>query len=59
MAAIRPFRHLIVYSLMLRRIEQAWQARADEPTPAQRLARRSRAPHCPEARRAALTAAWP
>jgi hypothetical protein len=34
MAAIRPFRHLIVYPAMLRNIERAWQARAGEPTPA-------------------------
>jgi len=29
MAAIKPFRHLIVYPLMLRDFEQSWQARAD------------------------------
>ena len=29
MAAIRPFRHLIVYPAMLRRIEREWQARAE------------------------------
>ena len=34
MAAIRPFRHLIVYPAMIRRIEREWPARADEPTPA-------------------------
>ena len=33
MAAIRPFRHLIVYPLMMRQIEREWRAR-DEPTPA-------------------------
>jgi hypothetical protein len=27
MAAIRPFRHLIVYPAMLRGIERAWRAR--------------------------------
>ena len=27
MAAIRPFRHLIVYPAMLRRIEQIWNRR--------------------------------
>jgi Protein of unknown function (DUF2867) len=32
MAAIRPFRHLIVYPPMLRQIERAWRARNDEPT---------------------------
>jgi len=34
MAAIRPFRHLIVYPQMLRQIEQAWRPRAGDPTPA-------------------------
>lgn len=34
MAAIKPFRHLIVYPPMLRQIEQTWQRAADEPTPA-------------------------
>jgi hypothetical protein len=34
MAAIRPFRHLIVYPQMMRRIERDWQAHADDPTPA-------------------------
>jgi len=29
MAAIRPFRHVIVYPPMLRQIERTWQARAD------------------------------
>jgi len=33
MAAIRPFRHLIVYPPMLRQIEREWQARAGDPTP--------------------------
>jgi Protein of unknown function (DUF2867) len=32
MAAIRPFRHLIVYPSMLRQIDRIWRARADEPT---------------------------
>jgi hypothetical protein len=32
MAAIRPFRHLIVYPSMLRQIDRVWRARADEPT---------------------------
>jgi hypothetical protein len=31
MAAIRPFRHLIVYPAMLREIERVWRARTDEP----------------------------
>jgi hypothetical protein len=35
MAAIRPFRHLIVYPPMMRQIEWDWQARAGDPTPAQ------------------------
>ena len=34
MAAIRPFRHLIVYPPMLREIEREWRARAGEPTAA-------------------------
>jgi hypothetical protein len=34
MAAIRPFRHLIVYPSMMREIEQEWRAGAGEPTPA-------------------------
>jgi hypothetical protein len=34
MAAIRPFRHLIVYPPMMRQIEREWQARAEGPTPA-------------------------
>jgi hypothetical protein len=29
MAAIRPFRHLIVYPAMLRRIEREWQSRSE------------------------------
>jgi hypothetical protein len=32
MAAIRPFRHLIVYPPMLRRIERQWRAGAGDPT---------------------------
>ena len=34
MAAIRPFRHLIVYPAMMRRIEREWRARTRSPTPA-------------------------
>jgi hypothetical protein len=34
MAAIKPFRHLLVYPPMLRRIEREWRAGAGEPTPA-------------------------
>jgi hypothetical protein len=34
MAAIRPFRHLIVYPSMLRQIEREWRARAGDSTPA-------------------------
>ena len=44
MAAIRPFRHLIVYPAMMRQIEREWRARGDEPTPGDRN-RRSHAPH--------------
>src|SRR5437870_2682954 len=31
MAAIKPFRHLIVYPRMIREIGRTWQARADDP----------------------------
>jgi hypothetical protein len=34
MAAIRPFRHLIVYPPLMRQIERAWRARTGERTPA-------------------------
>jgi hypothetical protein len=34
MAAIRPFRHLIVYPAILREGEREWRARPGEPTPA-------------------------
>jgi Protein of unknown function (DUF2867) len=34
MAAIRPFRHLVVYPAMMREIGQGWRAGAGEPTPA-------------------------
>jgi uncharacterized protein DUF2867 len=34
MAAIRPFRHLIVYPPLIREIEREWRARPGEPTPA-------------------------
>jgi len=33
MIAIRPFRHLIVYPVMLREIEREWRVRAGQPTP--------------------------
>lgn len=32
MAAIKPFRHLIVYPAMLREFERSWQARAEART---------------------------
>jgi hypothetical protein len=32
LAAIRPFRHLIVYPLMMREIERAWRAQAGDRT---------------------------
>jgi uncharacterized protein DUF2867 len=32
MAAIRPFRHLIVYPAVLRELERTWRAGADDPT---------------------------
>jgi hypothetical protein len=45
MAAIAPFRHLIVYPPMLRGIERAWRVRAGDPIPARDSARmRSVAP---------------
>jgi hypothetical protein len=34
MAAIKPFRHLIVYPPMLQQIERVWRTRAGEPTSA-------------------------
>ena len=34
MAAITPFRHLIVYPPMMRQIGREWRARARDPTPA-------------------------
>jgi len=34
MAAIKPFRHLIVYPAMMRQIERNWRARVGEPRPA-------------------------
>jgi hypothetical protein len=34
MAAIKPFRHLIVYPPMMRQIERRWRASAGGPTPA-------------------------
>jgi hypothetical protein len=34
MAAIRPFRHLIVYPPLMRLTEREWRARAGDPTPA-------------------------
>jgi hypothetical protein len=34
MAAIRPFRHQIVYPPLLREIEREWRASAGDPTPA-------------------------
>src|SRR2546423_4373735 len=34
MAAIRPFRHLVVYPAMLREVERAWRARGGGRTPA-------------------------
>jgi Protein of unknown function (DUF2867) len=33
MAAIRPFRHLLVYPPMLQEFERMWRTRADDPTP--------------------------
>jgi hypothetical protein len=35
MAAIAPFRHLVVYPLMMRDIEREWRASAGDPAPAQ------------------------
>jgi hypothetical protein len=32
MAAIKPFRHTIIYPPMLRQVERAWRERADDPT---------------------------
>jgi hypothetical protein len=33
MAAIRPFRHMIVYPRMLREIGRTWRARTGDPAP--------------------------
>ncbi len=33
MAAIRPFRHQIVYPAMMRQIGRSWRLRTDDPTP--------------------------
>jgi hypothetical protein len=30
MAAIKPFRHMVVYPVMLREFELSWQAHADD-----------------------------
>jgi hypothetical protein len=38
MAAIRPFRHLIVYPPMLRQIGREWRERADDPPAARPIA---------------------
>ena len=38
MAAIKPFRHLIVYPPMMRKIGRDWRAGVGEPTPATRIA---------------------
>jgi Protein of unknown function (DUF2867) len=37
MAAIGPFRHLIVYPALMRRIEREWRSIAADPTPPQAL----------------------
>ncbi len=34
MAAIRPFRHRIVYPSIMREIERAWRSRTSDPTAA-------------------------
>jgi len=34
MAAIKPFRYLIVYPALMRQIEREWEASTGEPTPA-------------------------
>jgi hypothetical protein len=34
MAAIRPFRHLIVYPALIRQIERTWREASSDPTPA-------------------------
>src|SRR3989449_10809431 len=36
MAAIRPFRHMIVYPPLMRLIQREWRARAGHPAPARR-----------------------
>jgi hypothetical protein len=34
MAAITPFRHLIVYPALVRQIERGWRATVHDPSPA-------------------------
>jgi hypothetical protein len=34
MAAIKPFRYLIIYPPLMREIGREWRERADKPTPA-------------------------
>jgi hypothetical protein len=38
MAAIRPFRHLVVYPAMMRDVERWWSARVGEPAERTRVA---------------------
>jgi hypothetical protein len=39
MGAITPFRHLLVYPLIMRQIEREWRASPDEPAPDRRSVR--------------------
>jgi len=50
MAAIRPFRHLIVYPALMRQIEQTWRARAGDLTSAPRSPRSATHPESPVGR---------
>jgi len=45
MAAIAPFRHVIVYPSMMRQIEQRWRAYAGDPVP--RAGEQAGADHAP------------
>jgi Protein of unknown function (DUF2867) len=44
MAAIMPFRHLIVYPAMMRGIERDWRTNRDDPTPASDTTGSARSP---------------
>jgi hypothetical protein len=51
MAAIKPFRHLIVYPSMLREVERTWRTHGGDPRPADLTRSRSRPGPCDGAAR--------